>query len=366
MSRQRGFTTFTVTLLLLLILLAVSLLVGKALVTDRRVAVNEVLYRQAMTLAEQGLADGLGRITMNSAWSGPLTVSSANGSYVLGTSSASITLGTRTYTPVTLSSSATLSNNQATAAVQVTVLRVSVLTNGPAAPLTVGGGTPIGGNYTVVANPNGGGPGVPVSVWSDKSVGGDGSWQTCNQQEYSAGNCGSNGLSSSKSGNNEDIKENDPAFPSDLVAYLFGENNNADGWAKIESKAVSKTSNCNGLNASSTGLYIVDGNCSVPSVVGTIAAPVILIVRDGDISINGGATFNGLLFSYSSNPATITPTVKLNGNAVFNGSLVSNYPLKPNGTFDMIYNQEVFDNMLNGTGPTFNTTKIVPGSWRDW
>ena len=56
MRIQSGFTTFTVTLILLLILLAVTLLVGKLLVADRRITLNETLYRQVMALAEQGLA----------------------------------------------------------------------------------------------------------------------------------------------------------------------------------------------------------------------------------------------------------------------------------------------------------------------
>lgn len=47
MSRQSGFTTFTITLpLAVLILLGISLLVGKMLVADRRVTLNEVLYRR--------------------------------------------------------------------------------------------------------------------------------------------------------------------------------------------------------------------------------------------------------------------------------------------------------------------------------
>ena len=54
MRIQSGFTTFTVTLILLLILLAVTLLVGKLLVADRRITLNETLYRQVMALAEQG------------------------------------------------------------------------------------------------------------------------------------------------------------------------------------------------------------------------------------------------------------------------------------------------------------------------
>ena len=84
MSRQAGFTTFTITLLLVLIQLGNSLLVGKMLVADRRVTLNEVLYRQAMAMAEVGLADGLGRLTLDPSWrtSGAMTTLTT-GSYTM-------------------------------------------------------------------------------------------------------------------------------------------------------------------------------------------------------------------------------------------------------------------------------------------
>jgi hypothetical protein len=41
------------------------------------------------------------------------------------------------------------------------------------------------GNSTIVGNPNSGGPGVAIAVWSDQNVqGGNGSWQTCHLDEY--------------------------------------------------------------------------------------------------------------------------------------------------------------------------------------
>ena len=92
MRIQSGFTTFTVTLILLLILLAVTLLVGKLLVADRRITLNETLYRQVMALAEQGLSYGFGRLSAEGsscpsllpAWSGnSFSPSGAGGTYTL-------------------------------------------------------------------------------------------------------------------------------------------------------------------------------------------------------------------------------------------------------------------------------------------
>jgi len=142
MKRHAGFTTFTVTLLLLLILLGVSLLVGKLLVVDRRVTLNEMFYRQAMALAEQGLADGVGRLMLDPGWrtsSATSTVSS--GSYTLYVDDVSpIMVGSVEITPITISSTATLNDNQAQAVVRAQYVHTNVLAGTPAAPLTVAGG----------------------------------------------------------------------------------------------------------------------------------------------------------------------------------------------------------------------------------
>ena len=190
MKRHAGFTTFTITLLLVLILLGISLLVGKLLVADRRVTLNEVLYRQAMAMAEQGLADALGRLTLDPGWrTSGATTTMTTGSYTLSSfDDAAITVGSVVVTPVRVRSQATLSSDQAEAAVETKVVRFSVLAGSPAAPLTVAGGMAVGGNFTIVANPNGGGLGVPLSVWTSGNVALiTGAGQTCHQGDYDAG-----------------------------------------------------------------------------------------------------------------------------------------------------------------------------------
>ncbi len=110
-----------------------------------------------------------------------------------------------------------------------------------------------------------------------------------------------------------DIKDNDTAFPSDLVWYLFNENDDATGWANLESRAVQMLTNCDSLSTASRGLIIVDGDCKPGGSVGSVAAPVVLIVRNGDLMVNGSATLYGLVFAYSSTPATATTDISLKG-----------------------------------------------------
>lgn len=377
MRTQSGFTTFTVTLILVLILLAVSLLVGKLLVADRRVTLNEVLYRQAMALAEQGLSYGFGRLASEglpscasppSWWASTVSPSGAGGSYTLEVqcmTSFPVVVGSTTLiTPVRVRSTANLSSNQAQAVVEAQYVPGNVLAGTPAAPLTVAGGMAVGGNFTVVANPNGGGLGVPLSIWTNDYVDlNNGSGQTCNQGDYS-GSCSAN---ISQAGSKQsDIKDSDPAFPSDLVWYLFGENDNTAGWSKIEGLAGDQIfNNCSSLGPTTTGIVIVDGDCSPGTNIGTQAAPVVLIIRDGSLTINGNRQLYGLVFAYSSHPATATTDIKLTGGAIVNGALASNFKLgQSNGTYDAKYDEAVLSNIK--TGAAFQTLRQVPGSWRDW
>lgn len=371
MKRHAGFTTFTVTLLLILILVGVSLLVGKLMVADRKISVNEVQYRQALALAELGIADGLSRQDAGIAIpGGGLTVSSAQGTYLLTTTNTtSITVGsypnTLDVTPVELKSTATLPSNLGTATVRVQVAAYHLLSAAKAVPLMVAGGASIGGNFTVVANPNGGGPGVPLSVWSDQAVGGSGSWQTCHQGDFSGGSCSTNLSDDNDIG--PDIKASDPTFPDDLLWYLFGEPNTDEGWANMFDNGAISIPNCSSLGATSTGIFIVDVgvDCDfTASLIGSAGAPVVLIVRDGDLTMNGGLVFNGIIFAHSDDPSN-PPRVKANGTATVNGSLIANAPIDiTSGTFNVKYDQSVLDGVQQGA--SFQTTKMVPGSWRDW
>ncbi len=376
MRTQSGFTTFTVTLILLLILLAVTLLVGKLLVADRRITLNETLYRQVMALAEQGLSYGFGRLSAEGsscpsllpAWSGnSFSPSGAGGAYTLTVECITpfpVVAGSTTLVaPIRIRSVANLSGSQAQAAVEAQYVQNNVLAGTPAAPLTVAGGMAVGGNFTVVANPNGGGPGVPLSIWTNDYVDlNTGSGQTCHQGDY-AGGCSAN--ISQPGSKQSDIKDSDPDFPTDLVWYLFNENDDDSGWANIESRANQIVTSCNGLGPTTTGLIIVDGDCSPGSNIGTQAAPVVLIIRDGNLTINGNRQLFGLVFAYASDPATTTADIKLTGGAIVNGALAANFKLgNSNGTYDAKYDEAALSNIR--TGAAFQTLKQVPGSWRDW
>lgn len=87
---------------------------------------------------------------------------------------------------VTLASWAQIPGENTRITITETYGSFRILNLPPDAPPLVAGGLMQGvGNATVVANPNSGGPGVPVSLWSRGPLDpNNGSWQTCQLDEY--------------------------------------------------------------------------------------------------------------------------------------------------------------------------------------
>lgn len=260
------------------------------------------------------------------------------------------------------------------------------------APMMAAGAISFNGNYSVVVNPNGAGTGVPLSAWSGSDISiGTGSPVTCHLDDFlstsstyttqtdTSGNtltmCAScvcpagSALSSSSAGEGIDILDVDghtganrdtTTFPSDMFAYLFGVPT-AD-YIQVKQMAT-VISDCTGLNTTSAGLYWVTGNCTISGNIGSFANPVLLIVQ-GDISMNANNYVMGVMFAFSTDP-TATLSVTLNGGPTLYGGIMTNANISlPVGTFKMRYDADVITNLknnLSGRG-----LAKVPGSWADF
>lgn len=380
-SRHNGFTTLAVTLILLSILVAVSAFIGKVLIADKRLTLNEIEYRVAMAAAEKGIAEAMAELKVNpaaTAISGSIATAAANGSY-------QVTISPNGVADVTDIISVATLDSGTTATVTVQVAERGILNpnnSGPAAPLLVAGTLPANGTITIVANPNGGGPGVPVSIWSAGDVNIGGNATTCGLDEYQNGGCNKENAYSYKSGSESiigpDIVANDPDFPDDLVDYVFGEPDTAEGWARIESRATAIVNSCADPRITGgAGVFIVENvsGCTIGSI-GSRAAPVVLITKDSNLTINANSQVYGLVFAYDSNPADgDNYEIKINGGAEFFGMMLANHNNidLPNGTYAAIYDPEVLCNINfcngGGSGPggnPFVAISHVPGSWKDW
>ncbi|PSJ42684.1 hypothetical protein C7H85_17035 [Zobellella endophytica] len=375
---NKGFTTLTVTLVLVAILAAVSAFIGKVLISDRRITSNEIEYRMAFAAAEQGIADAIAALNVDvttPAVSGSVTTSQGVATY-----SVAMTIGSTVSNVVDIISTAAL--NESVVSVTTQVAERNILNpgagSGPSAPLLVGGATTgISGNMTVVANPNGGGPGVAVSVWSGDDITGSGSMQTCHLGDYDpdSGNC--NATISEKQGGtvlfDSDVVDNDPDFPTDMLEYMFGYS--ADEWDKIEAMATGIVANCSDVIP--PGFFIVDGGgeCDLKDVGSSPTAPAIILVKDANLKANGGDKFYGLVFSFDSNLGDAAVyNISLNGGAQVFGAIATNHGGDNlNGTFDVVYDSQVICAFSDcdasgggGGGSSTLTIRTIPGSWKDW
>ncbi|MES2885828.1 MAG: hypothetical protein V4709_13555 [Pseudomonadota bacterium] len=268
------------------------------------------------------------------------------------------------------------------------------LAHSPDAPLIAAGTIGLSGTISVVANPNGGGTGVPLSAWSGTNISQAGSMQSCHVGEYlttgtvsstqtdAAGNtlslcpaceCPNSADRQITSSGTEGIDVLDvdggvganpdsPYFPPDLFEYTFGVKT-AD-YLRVKNKAQIVT-DCATLSSASSGLLWVEGDCAIPSgnVVGSFAEPVLLVVSNGTFRMNANGQFMGVIFAFAHDGGTVD--VRLNGGPTLYGSMISNQTIGGNGNYTARYDKAVLDNLANALGPASDISQIA-GSWRNY
>lgn len=304
---------------------------------------------------------------------------------------------------VTLVSRGTLADENAAATVKQSYGTFRLLGNSPAAPLIAAAATGLG-NAQIIPNPNGGGFGIPVSVWSkgNADVSSGASFATCQLGEWldNPGNpapsaqdlrngvclsCSCNGLCPGYgliSGNanscgagtieGEDILDVDSNFsdavpklrdskyyPDDLFLYTF--NIPKDQATDYLSANATEIKNCGSLTAASSGLYWYTGggDCAIDTV-GTVEAPVVL-VSDKPVKLNANGVFFGII--YVRDVSGTNELLKASGTPHVYGAVLLEGNAKMSGTPTIVYNEAVLNNVRNS--PDFLRYGPVPGSWSD-
>lgn len=149
-----------------------------------------------------------------------------------------------------------------------------------------------------------------------------------------------------------------PDFPADLFFYIWGETP-----ARLRSQAV-VLADCSSLHSERSGLYWVDGDCTISGSVGNVGGgpttptgPIFLIV-DGDFSLSGSIHYWGMIYVRG------TGTVSLTGSPVLHGALVSESSVSISaGSPSLVYDRRALelDRFANGSGGFAK----VPGGWFD-
>jgi len=403
-SSQRGAATLFVAVILLI---AVTLLVMFAVrvgILDQRISGNEFRHKEAFSNAEAGLEQAASYLRANPAlhedsavgWTAcdnttfPCSISDSatmvlkdGATYLPATTLADSTAYLFKTATGTIAAGVGQSNDiTGRATVQVEYAKTSLLTPGKIPPLMIPSGT-LSGNFNIVPDPNGGGPGVPISVWAKDTLGTSGAnWKTCDIGQYKDGtdicmrtkgdgDSGPDWLSCScdeersNSGNiGDDIVLYTSGFPDSPFTYVFNAERE-DVKARAEATGF-LLSDCTNLDAligdvnrpKEKSLIWVTGDCAIGSniTVGSREKPIILIV-DGELRVNAGAEVWGILFGWTD--------FVLNGGPVIHGSAISEIPSDlTNGTYYQVYDADVFDNLRDDTINTNIAKKSY--SWRDF
>lgn len=395
--KQKGISLI-VTLLITVLMSLLALYGAGVLVLDTRSAANDYRYREAMAAAESGLDQGFSLVNANrtnisAVGSGWTTCTSTatpcmpvrsddrtNWKYLTVTASLLTQPGSGSFalyllTPVSGDSSGLIFNivargssadGTSTATVKQGVYFYPVILGNIDTPLAAASNIPLNGNYCIVTNPNGGGWNVPVSAWSPNSFTTtvSGSFASVQKGDFD-GSCpnpasAQNLLSTGKKINTDLI--NDPNFPPDLFAFLFGVS--ASNYQTVKDLA-QVVSSCSGLNSSSSGLIWVTGDCNPSGVIGSTANPVMLIV-EGSTNFVAGDQMYGLLYMFDSDSPSNTRQLTTAGTAHMHGAIIahdSNVTLDLQGTFIIEYDEDVLKNLKNS--PSTRALARIPGSWSD-
>jgi hypothetical protein len=433
-DKQKGFTTLAISLILLVVLTMMTLYSAQVGVLKQRIAANEVREREsrinADTLIERGLqfvfanrrhlrstAAGGGWLEAgNARWAtcADAALPCGDGTNVLyGGDFVYYSFTDRDITEVsdpldaddldierqlhlvaeadgagpaedavyTLIAVSPASDDTGESIVQQAFWLTPLLSDPPDAPLIVAGGITLSGNFNVATNPNGGGPGVPLSVWTDQNANITGSGNSCQIEEYDDnGGCGGETGQLSNSGHegldilDEDgdsgVNPDSTYFPDDMFEYVFGVA--AADWQEFKTNNVPADhvldDGCGDLDETSAGLYWVTGDCilSNNATVGSPDAPVILVVQEGEFRMNGTSTLFGLVFSFDApGNGVAAGSITINGTATVSGSMMANHTVDiSSGTFNARYDADVLQR-LSEADENKGVGKI-PGSWADY
>ena len=269
----------------------------------------------------------------------------------------------------------------------------------PAAPMMTFNSVSPTGNVNIVVNPNAGGIGVPVSIWSRNYVyveeGGAGSIATCELEEFLATRgsafwrtwtdadgevyqtCDSctcpdkeaqGALSHTQ--NTEparkyfDIIDEDSTYPDDVFEYYFGVARTE--YRQVRDAADSVLADCSTVDTSLRGLVWVDGYCDLAGKeVGTATTPVALVASKG-IKLNGNTIMYGVLIITdpdipAAEQAGDSIPVQLNGSPVVYGAVINDPGAATlNGSFTVVY----VKNILSKIRPLI-LLGTLSGSWTD-
>ncbi len=141
----------------------------------------------------------------------------------------------------------------------------------------------------------------------------------------------------------------------------------------LEDQASEIRQGCEDVTPESSGLILIVGSCVPAGSVGSAAAPVILLIRDGSFYLQDSSVLFGVVILYSSTTSgdssgdadAALGSVHLADGSRIEGALISQQPLAGDPRqLNIRYEPRILQRMQEGA--SFFRLVRVTGSWRDW
>ena len=402
---QQGMATLIVSIIVLIITTLMVLMATKVGMFDFRMAGNEARYKEAFTTAEAGLDFAIQKFENQfrnnfdgtaASWTTIITNSQFANKWksddtaaeagepsfrVTVTDTSALIGGVTVYR---FQSTGYSADDSGTATVQREITMKQILGgSSPEVSVMAAGSVGSGGNFNIVANPNGAGNGIPVSIWTGgPSPNGDvtfasNSAATCQMQDYTGNNstCSNpSGEKLSSAGNiGSDILANDPNFPPDIFRYMFGVAR--IDWETVYSMANSNhqaVDSCSGLNTTSGQkfrLWWITDDCDISNqIVGSPTDPVILVIDDHQLVDKGASgILYGIPYLFNNPSNGDTPSADFTSSPAIYGALVSDVGGSTmNGSYSVVYDSASLGNLTSPNNSANYGIGYIPGSWRDF
>jgi hypothetical protein len=365
-NKQSGGVSLATALILLLCTSLVVIYAAKQAVLEQAIAGNQYRYFSAFAQAEAGLNQALAAYKNNStdtpcelnnkaSWSNQPFCAQISQQTVNGQAIAKI--------------NAKASSDDKTANIdlhQSIGFSPWLVNSQPAAALIVAGSVNAETALQIAVNPNGGGIGVPVSIWSRDAINFNSSSNRCQAVDLDNHNC-SNPLISDL-----DLVQNVGANFPDLFAYLFGYASNQANWLKEKAKLISPDQ-CQTLNQAA-GLYWVEGNgsCVIDQAgqsdqldTNTFDPQlVVLVLNNVPLQLKADSQIVGYVLMFGDQSPQ---QISVENNASILGGLFSNQDLNihQGNSLKLVWSD--YSSILDHpNSPTNGAIGLLAGGWRDF
>ncbi|MGS2720297.1 hypothetical protein [Paraglaciecola aestuariivivens] len=325
LGQQSGAVVLLTVVLLLIMVTLVTLYTGKIQSFEHRIAINEQNQKYANVAAKSGLATSLAILATNKTWpSSTIKEDLPDASHYLAQANTQTLKGGRKL--VSIKATGQSPDGLATSVLQTQAVIYPLLFNLPVAPLMVKAGLAQYQQFAIGFNPNGRGTALPLSIWTDAPIVLTSLHFSCDLSDFYSQTCHINPYSQAGD-KRDDIADASGSFPSDIFSYLF--NLPTKHWRYLNQLSDLELAECSALDIGSKGLIWVNGDCEISgnTQVASENQPIILIVFDGQLTLQSKALVYGLALVFKPASSTNTLDISMQSQAMVQGAVVANFKL---------------------------------------